>query len=261
MLLRLRWLLEPARGLRLVLTFEGKGGHGMTESKVAVVTGGAQGIGRALCEAFARQGVAVCTIDKQPNPYFVGDLAEEEVLRAFAVKVLADHGAIDYLIHNACLSRGGLHACSFDDFNYVLRVGVTAPFFLTKLFSDHLNPGASIVNISSTRQYMSQPDTESYTAAKGGISALTHALAVSLAGRARVNSVSPGWIETGEISHLGPDAEQHPARRVGTPEDIVHAVMFLCDPRSSYITGQDLVVDGGMTKQMIYHNDGGWTYA
>ncbi len=230
----------------------------MTENKVAVVTGGAQGIGRAICDAFADQGVSVCMIDKQENPCFVGDIGDEKVLMAFAEQVLENHNGIDYLINNACLSRGGLQTCTYADFNYVLRVGVTAPFFLTKLFADHLNPGASIVNISSTRHIMSQSDTESYTAAKGGISALTHAMAVSLAGKARVNSISPGWIATDGPTPTGVHATQHPAARVGTVADIVHAVMFLCDPASHFITGQDLVVDGGMTKQMIYHNDHDW---
>jgi NAD(P)-dependent dehydrogenase (short-subunit alcohol dehydrogenase family) len=230
----------------------------MSRSKVAVVTGGAQGIGRAICDAFSEQGAIVCSIDKLDNDYFVGDIAEEEVLRAFAAKVLTEHPAIDYLVNNACLSCGGLQSCGYEDFNYVLRTGLTAPFFLTKLFSEHFSPGACIVNISSTRQYMSQPDTESYTAAKGGISALTHAMAISLAGKVRVNSISPGWVHTGSIPPDGPDAAQHPVGRVGTVGDIVNAVMFLCDERSSFITGQDLVVDGGMTKQMIYHNDHGW---
>ena len=232
----------------------------MNQPKVAVVTGGAQGIGKAICEAFVRQGASVCTIDLQENDYFVGDIADEETLRAFASKVISDYGAIDYLINNACLSRGGLHTCSYEDFNYVLRVGITAPFRLTQLFMDHLNPSASIVNISSTRQFMSQADTESYTAAKGGISALTHAMAVTLAGKARVNSISPGWIDTANTSFTGPDADQHPVGRVGTPLDIVHAVLFLCDPKNGFITGQDITVDGGMTKQMVYHKDFGWTY-
>jgi NAD(P)-dependent dehydrogenase (short-subunit alcohol dehydrogenase family) len=229
--------------------------------KVAVVTGGAQGIGKAICDAFSAQGVCVRTIDVQPNTDFVGDIADESVLRAFATQVIADHGAVDYLINNACLSRGGLRTCTWGDFNYVLRVGVTAPFLLTQLFLDHFSDQASVVNISSTRHLMSQADTESYTAAKGGITALTHAMAVTLAGRARVNCISPGWIDTTGSRLEGPDADQHPAGRVGTPADIVNMVMFLCDPKSSFITGQNFTVDGGMTKLMVYHDDGGWTYA
>lgn len=229
--------------------------------KVAVVTGGAQGIGKAICDAFSAQGVYVRTIDVQPNTDFVGDIADESVLRAFAAQVIADHGAVDYLINNACLSRGGLRTCTWGDFNYVLRVGVTAPFLLTQLFLDHFSDQASVVNIASTRHLMSQADTESYTAAKGGITALTHAMAVTLAGRARVNCISPGWIDTTGSRLEGPDADQHPAGRVGTPADIVNMVMFLCDPKSSFITGQNFTVDGGMTKLMVYHDDGGWTYA
>lgn len=229
--------------------------------KVAVVTGGARGIGQAICEAFAARGVRVRTIDLLPNNDFVGDIADEEALRAFAAQVIADHGGVDYLVNNASLSRGGLRTCSFDDFNYVLRVGVSAPFLLTRLFLDHFRDQASIVNISSTRHLMSQADTESYTAAKGGITALTHAMAVTLAGRARVNCISPGWIDTTGSRLGGPDAAQHPAGRVGIPSDIVNAVMFLCDPRSSFITGQNITVDGGMTRLMVYHGDCGWTYA
>jgi len=229
--------------------------------KVAVVTGGAQGIGKAICDAFAAQGVCVRTVDVRPNADFVGDIADESELRAFAAQVIADHGEVDYLINNACLTRGGLRTCSWDDFNYVLRVGVTAPFLLTRLFLDHFSAQASIVNISSTRHLMSQADTESYTAAKGGITALTHAMAVTLAGRVRVNCISPGWIDTSSSRFDGPDAGQHPAGRVGTPADIVNMAMFLCDPKSSFITGQNFTVDGGMTKLMVYHDDHGWTYA
>ena len=232
----------------------------MAKSKVAVVTGGARGIGKAICDAFIAQETKVCTIDVLDNDYFVGDIADEAVLGAFAAKVIKEHGAIDYLINNACLSNGGLGSCSYDDFNYVLRVGISAPFLLTQLFMEHFAPDASIVNISSTRHLMSQADTESYTAAKGGITALTHAMAVTLSGKARVNAISPGWIDTTGATFEGPDASQHPAGRVGTPEDIVNAVLFLCDPKSGFITGQNLTVDGGMTKLMVYHNDCGWAY-
>jgi len=232
----------------------------VNKAKIAVVTGGARGIGKAICEAFTAQGTIVCPIDILENDFFVGDIAEEETLNTFAAKVIQEHGRINFLVNNACLSRGGLKTCSGDDFNYVLRVGVTAPFLLTRLFMGHLNPGASIVNISSTRHLMSQADTESYTAAKGGITALTHAMAVTLAGKARVNAISPGWIDTKGHHFSGPDASQHPVGRVGNPADIVNAVMFLCDPGSSFITGQNITVDGGMTRQMIYHDDCGWTY-
>jgi NAD(P)-dependent dehydrogenase (short-subunit alcohol dehydrogenase family) len=232
----------------------------MGKQKVAVVTGGARGIGKAIGDAFVSKGVAVCTIDLQENDYFVGDIADEQVLRSFAARVVNEYGAIDFLINNACLFRGGLNSCTYDDFNYVLRVGVSAPFLLTRLFMEHFNTPASIVNISSTRCLMSQADTESYTAAKGGITALTHAMAVTLAGKARVNCISPGWIDTTDTPFKNADASQHPVGRVGKPSDIVQVVMFLCDQRNGFITGQNIIVDGGMTKLMIYHDDGGWVY-
>jgi NAD(P)-dependent dehydrogenase (short-subunit alcohol dehydrogenase family) len=236
------------------------GKHLMTRQKVAVVTGGARGIGKAICDAFMARGDAVCTVDVLDNQYFVGDIAEEQVLREFAAKVIADHGSIDYLINNACLSRKGLTSCTYADFNYVLRVGVAAPFLLTQLLMDHFSASASVVNISSTRHLMSQANTESYSAAKGGITALTHAMAITLAGRARVNAISPGWIDTTGSQFAAADMLQHPVGRVGEPADIVHAVMFLCSDQSSFITGQNITVDGGMTKLMVYHNDHGWTY-
>lgn len=230
----------------------------MFENKVAVVTGGAKGIGKAIAREFRKAGAEVCVIDLLPNDYFVGDLADRAVLEEFARKVIADHGHVDYLINNALPLMKGIGECSYEEFNYALRVGVTAPFYLTKLFAPHFAPGAAVVNISSSRDRMSQPQTESYTAAKGGISALTHALAVSLAGRVRVNSISPGWIETGDAVWTGPDAAQQPAGRVGTPLDIASMVLFLCSDKAGFITGENICIDGGMTRQMIYHNDFGW---
>lgn len=232
----------------------------MKIKKVAVVTGGARGIGKAITEEFQTLGVEVCVIDILENNYFIGDISKEKVLIEFANKVIADYGKIDYLINNACISNGGLKNCSFDDFNYVLKVAVTAPYMLTKLFMSHFNEGGSIVNISSTRHLASQENTESYTAAKGGITSLTHAMAVTLAGKVRVNSISPGWIDTTNSTFSNSDNLQHLVGRVGKPEDIVNAVMFLCSEKSNFITGQDIVVDGGMTKLMIYNDDKGWKF-
>ncbi len=230
----------------------------MFQNKVAVITGGARGIGKTIAEEFRKNGAVVCIIDQIPNDYFTGDIAEESVLFAFQQKVIADYGHIDFLINNAMLSKGGINNCSFDDFNYALRVGVSAPYVLAKLFRSHFAAGGCIVNISSSRDRMSQPNTESYTAAKGGIAALTHALAVSLSGEVRVNSVSPGWIDTESAEYCGADAMQHPVGRVGNPLDIANAVLFLCSDKAGFITGENICVDGGMTKQMIYHGDFGW---
>ena len=252
------------------------------QDKICVVTGGANGIGRCVAQAFIDEGAYVAVIDtdavsggKLAQAYggrllfFEGDIADKATLERFSKAVLDRFGQVDCLVNNACISkRGLLSRCSYDDFNEVLRIGVTAPYYLTLLFAAHFALGASIVNISSTRHSMSQPDTESYTAAKGGISALTHALSVSLSGKVRVNAVSPGWIDTGAYQHdenyepgySKADEAQHPAGRVGKPSDIANMVLYLCSDEAGFIDGQNITVDGGMSRQMIYHGDGGWHY-
>lgn len=254
------------------------------QDKVIVITGGARGIGRALVLSFLRAGAKVATIDQNGEVgaqladeiagsgkellFYQGDVSHPTHLEQFAQKVIATFNGVDCLINNAMTAyKGILSGCSFEDFTKALQIGVAAPYYLTKLFLPYFRPQASIVNMSSTRAFQSQSDTESYSAAKGGITSLTHALAVSLAGKVRVNSISPGWIDTGET--CDPDYEpdytegdrlQHPSGRVGHPQDIVQAVMFLCDERNSFINGHNLFVDGGMSKRMIYTGDEGWTY-
>ena len=230
----------------------------MFDNRIAVVTGGAHGIGKAIAEEFQRQGATVCVIDKADGPHFVGDIADRETLEAFAEQVVREHGHVDFLVNNALPLMKGMDTCTWEEFQYALAVGVTAPFYLTKLFTPYFAPGAAVVNISSSRDRMSQPQTESYTAAKGGIAALTHAMAVSLAGKVRVNSISPGWIDTAYREYTGPDADQHPAGRVGNPMDIANMVLYLCSDKAGFITGENICIDGGMTRLMIYHNDYGW---
>ena len=246
------------------------------KDKIVIVTGGAQGIGKCIADEFKKEGAHVCIIDKRSIPtshdhgehdYFQGDLSNKETIEKFCKWVIDKYGHVDYIINNALPLMKGIDECSYEEFQYALSVGVTAPFYLTKCLKDNLAKGASIVNISSSRDRMSMPQTESYTAAKGGIAALTHSLAVSLAGKARVNSISPGWIDTtfDELSNRyisqyeGPDATQQPVGRVGNPLDIANMVLFLCSDKSGFITGENICIDGGMTKLMIYHDEHGWS--
>lgn len=228
------------------------------KDKIVVVTGGANGIGKSICEEFEKSGAKVCVIDLQDNNYFKGNLANKSDLENFVKKVIDEYGYVDYLINNAAPISKGIEECSYEEFCYALNVGVTSAFYLSKLFMPYFNNNASIINISSTRDRMSQPQTESYTAAKGGIYALTHSLAVSLAGKVRVNSISPGWIDTKDNDYQGADAIQQPVGRVGRLSDVVNLVMFLCSDMSGFINGENICIDGGMTRQMIYHGEYGW---
>jgi NAD(P)-dependent dehydrogenase (short-subunit alcohol dehydrogenase family) len=251
--------------------------------KNAIVTGGANGIGRCIAEYFVRAGVSkviIIDIDEKAGNEFMkrypdileficGDIADCELIDAYVNS--SAQVSVDIVVNNACTGRKGiLSGCSWDDFEYVQRVGVTAPFYLvSQLYkAGSLAKGASIVNSASTRGLQSQADTESYSAAKGGILALTHAMSVSLAGYARVNAISPGWIDTSayhsegvSYKHSRQDEAQHPAGRVGRPEDIAEMVLFLCgSDRAGFITGENIIIDGGMSKLMVYNNDRGWSY-
>ena len=247
-----------------------------------VITGGANGIGRCLVEHFITAGARVAFTDTDKDAgeelvrrlgtralFIAADMAEEDAVSSFARIVIERFGVVNFLVNNACISRKGIiSGCGYADFTYVLRLGVTAPYMLALLFRNAFAENAAIVNIASSRAFMSQADTESYSAAKGGISALTHALSASLAGRVRVNAVSPGWIDTSAYQKVSvcaselskSDMLQHPAGRVGKPEDVAAMVMFLCGKEAGFVTGQNFVVDGGMTRQMVYHGDNGWTF-
>ncbi len=248
----------------------------MFSGRVCVITGAANGIGRSVAEAFCKEGATIAFIDKdrtagekllshlntigENNLFYHGDIGEKSALEDFSRSVIEKYQRVDFLINNACISyKGILSGCSYEEFNLVLSIGVTAPYYLSYLFKDFFSNIASIVNISSTRSQMSQKDTESYSAAKGGISSLTHALAMSLSGIARVNSISPGWIDTHQDTYIsGADKIQHPSQRVGLPGDIARVVIFLCNQDSSFINGEDIVIDGGMSRRMIYHGEDAW---
>ena len=252
-------LTNQIKDWRKIIPYIRKENIGMFQNKVIVITGGAGGIGKCITEEFEKNGAHVCVIDTAPGDHYVGDIADKAVLEDFASRVIEKHGRVDVLVNNAPPMMRGIDDCTYEQFQNALAVGVTAPFYLSKLFAPYFAPGASIINISSSRDRMSQPQTESYTAAKGGISALTHALAVSFAGRVRVNSISPGWIDTAYTVYSGPDALQQPAGRVGNPMDIANMVLFLASDKAGFITGENICIDGGQTRLMIYHGDHGWT--
>ena len=231
----------------------------MFREKVVVITGGAGGIGKCIAQEFGKNGATVCVIDRVEGDHYVGDIGDKATLEDFARKVIDQYGRVDVLVNNAPPAFLGIDGCTYEQSQHALAVGVTAPFYLSKLFGPYFAPGASIINISSSRDRMSQPQSESYTAAKGGISALTHALAVSFGGKVRVNSISPGWIDTAYTVYEGPDAIQQPAGRVGNPLDIANMVLFLASPKAGFITGENICIDGGQTRLMIYHGDHGWT--
>jgi NAD(P)-dependent dehydrogenase (short-subunit alcohol dehydrogenase family) len=227
---------------------------------VVVITGLARGIGRAMALAFEAEGYRVLGIDKLHNPYYVGDLAEKDDLDSFVAYIKRETPQIKCLINNACFSAGGMMECDYEAFQAVLAVGLTAPYYLTQQLAVQMASGASVINIASTRAFQSQAQTESYSAAKGGLIALTHAMAMSLTGIARVNAISPGWIDNEGVDYRDANALQHPVQRVGMPEDIAKLALFLASDSASFINGENIMVDGGMSKKMVYHEDEGWRY-
>lgn len=228
------------------------------KSKVVIVTGGAQGIGKAIKEAFEKEGATVYVIDIIDGSHFIGDVSKKADLERFVNFVLEKENHVDYIINNALPLFKGIDECSYEEFVNALNVGATATFYLAKLLRPFLFEGSAIINITSTRDNQSMPQSESYAAAKGAMKALTHALAVSIGPKTRVNAIAPGWIETNNKIYSGADANQQPVGRVGTPKDISDLVLYLCSKKASFITGQEFVVDGGMSKLMIYHDEHGW---
>ncbi|WP_181304089.1 SDR family NAD(P)-dependent oxidoreductase [Rufibacter sp. XAAS-G3-1] len=253
-------------------------------SKIILITGGAQGIGRGLAQAFALEKAQVVITDldwdagaeamawlQKQNltvDFMPCDVSKEEQVQQLMNKVRQQHGRLDVLINNAGIAspaRKPLGQLRVEEFDQVLAVNLRGPFLCAKYALPLLEKGTNptILNITSTRAFLSEPDTFGYTAAKGGLEALTHSLAISLSTqRIRVNAIAPGWIETGpwqqeskksEPHHRKEDQEQHPVGRVGTPEDIAEAALFLCSDKAGFITGQSLIIDGGMTVKMIYH--------
>lgn len=238
-----------------------------------VVTGGGHGIGKAIIEEFVREGAKVCFIDINADYgkslvsesvfFFHGDVSLEDDLNQFICFCKEKLERIDVLVNNACVSHQGiLNQCNYQEFQKSLSIGVTAPYYLSLQCQDELKKNkGSIINIASSRAFQSEPNTESYTSAKGGIVALTHALAISLSGQVRVNCIAPGWIDVNDTESFSKEDETAiPVGRVGKPIDIARIVMFLCSEDAGFITGETFVVDGGMSKRMIYHGDHGWEY-
>lgn len=250
----------------------------MTESvgnKIVFVTGGANGIGKAIVSLFCKNGADVifCDIDEEACArlseelgeykcsYLTVDVSDADVLEKAIGKVIQDKGNIDVIINNAGISVfDSILNTSVAEFDKVLNANLRPIFVTSKALANHrdanpnLNTYGRIINMSSTRYLMSEPHSESYAASKGGIVSLTHALAASLSRyNITVNCISPGWIETGDYDSLRPeDHNQHLSGRVGRPEDIARACLFLCQPENDFINGQNIVIDGGMTKKMIY---------
>lgn len=229
------------------------------ENKVVIITGSKQGIGQAMKQAFKKQGALVCGIDLIEGEEFCGDLAKQSDLESFAEMIIEKYGKVDVLINNAPPAMLSFDA-SYDEYLNSIQSGLVAPFYLTKLLKDYFSDHASIINIASTRAFQSQKNAESYASCKGGLVALTHALAISLGPKVRVNAISPGWIETTILSQDEQDMKQHPTNRIGDVGDIANMALYLASDQAKFITGQNFVIDGGMSKLMIYHNDEGWTY-
>lgn len=246
------------------------------KDKITFVTGGASGIGKAIVETFCKVGAEVifCDINQQLGDevslslkdykctFVKTDISDTKELENTVTRILKEKGRIDIVINNAGISPfSSILKTSIVDFDKTLKINLYPIFTIAKLLVEHREVNKDyksygrIVNMASTRYLMSEPNSESYAASKGAIVSLTHALAISLGKyNFTVNCISPGWIETANYSSLtNADHLQHPVGRVGKPEDIAQACLFFCNPQNDFITGQNLIVDGGMTKKMIYN--------
>ena len=245
------------------------------KDKITYITGGAKGLGRAMVTLFCKNGadVTFCDINGDESKklchelssykcnFHEVDVSDAKALEQSIKKVIEEKGNIDVIINNVGVSLfNSILDTSVEEFDKVLDVNLRPVFITARTLAKHreansyLNIYGRIINISSTRYLMSEPDSESYAASKGAINSLTHALALSLSKyKITVNSISPGWIETGSYDLLNSqDHSQHPSGRVGKPDDIARLCLFLCHPDNDFINGQNIVVDGGMTKKMIY---------
>lgn len=236
-------------------------------TKIICLTGGNRGIGEAIASQFIHEGAIVYSIDKEPYQgslplrFFVGDVSKRLDRELFIQHILIHQVHIDVIVNNAMESSHGiLSDLDLDQFERILNIGITAAYHLAALAKNHMPDGSSIVNILSTRAFQSQKNTEAYSSAKGGLYALTHALANSLGPKIRVNAIAPGWIHTGTHELSPEDHAQHLTGQVGTVEDIAEMVCFLSSTKAKFITGETIHIDGGMSKRMIYHNDENWTF-
>jgi len=236
------------------------------DKQVVVITGASRGIGLGIASAFIKEDALVFSMDKDkyegecPIYQFIGDVADRYDREMFVNYILSYVDHVDVFIHNAMESSHGiLSPLDLDQFERILSIGITAPYHLIALLKNHMTCGSSMINIVSTRAYQSQKNTEAYTSAKGGLTSLTHALANSLSPTIRVNAIAPGWIDTHHSDLSNEDKTQHLTHSVGDVDDIAEMALFLSSTKAKFITGQTFVVDGGMSRRMIYHNDEGWT--
>ena len=243
-----------------------------TSSKRVFITGGAEGIGKAIVEAFCLSGdqVAFCDINEiagQETAKATGsifhkvDVSDKDALESCIQRILSEWNDIDIIVNNVGISQfSSITETSVEDFDKILSINLRPVFITSRLLAIHRkeqsspNPYGRIINICSTRYLMSEPGSEGYAASKGGIYSLTHALALSLSEwNITVNSIAPVWIQTHDYDQLRPeDHSQHPSRRVGKPEDIARMCLFLCEENNDFINGENITIDGGMTKKMIY---------